>query len=241
MDDIELFKRMCTHKKDEVLVKNVPSGDLDDRSFIEYWQNRVNYAFDIGPYLCPATGVLCKKDDLDGAHVKKVFGDDDKMYITAVNKSFNCSKSEAPFKVKREYLVEAPKQKPDEREIIKYLEGIEMNNTITEPACYKKESVDDIVEYFKNAYLNAVKLNDDPSKEQYYCGITCDVKQNLKRHKVNGYTACVECDSFETSSAVEYKLGEMGFDAGNSDNVGNGGNVNSKIVYMIKKDSEFQK
>lgn len=99
--------------EDKVLVQNVQSKELDDRSFIEYWQNHIHYDFNMCDYLCPATGKLCKIQDLDGAHVKKVDSDDETIYIVAVSNSFNRSRTTRPFKVKRKYLIKAPKQNAD--------------------------------------------------------------------------------------------------------------------------------
>ena len=47
--------------EDEVLVQNVPSKELDDRSFIEYWQNHIHFNFSMQDYLCPATRDLYLK------------------------------------------------------------------------------------------------------------------------------------------------------------------------------------
>ena len=110
MGAIEDLKRHIAAKNKLVLVQNVPSCDLDDRSFIEYWEERVNSPFSMYPYECPATGVLCKRNDLDGAHVRIIGDSTATLYITAVHKSFNRSRSAEPFKVKRRFLVVAPKQ-----------------------------------------------------------------------------------------------------------------------------------
>lgn len=110
MDYIEYFKLLRAFGRGMVLVRSVHSGDLDDRSFIDYWERKTNYSFDLCPYLCPATGLLCKREDLDGAHVKIIGDKDDVIYITPVHKSFNRSRSTHPFEVKRRFLVVAPKQ-----------------------------------------------------------------------------------------------------------------------------------
>ena len=108
----ELLKALKAPEEEYVWVQNVPSKELDDRSFIQYWENATCYEFDYGDYSCPATHQLCKRDKLDGAHVRIVNGNDDTIYITPVHQSFNRSKSEKPFRVKRKYLVIAPKQNP---------------------------------------------------------------------------------------------------------------------------------
>lgn len=117
---------------------------------------------------------------------------------------------------------------------------MDLENVITEPTDFTNKNVDAIVEFFKFEYLNAVDFDDDPNKGQFYCGITGDITANLQRHNVNGYTACALCDSFETAGEVECRLGELGFDIGHSNYIGNGGDENSKIVYMIKKTESFK-
>lgn len=109
MNLVEYLKYVASGENLE-LVQNVPSGDLDDRSFIEYWEKQTHYVWDKIGYLCPATGIFCKREELDGAHVRKVGSWDKTIYITPVHRSFNRSKDQMPFKVKRKYLVKAPKQ-----------------------------------------------------------------------------------------------------------------------------------
>lgn len=115
-----------------------------------------------------------------------------------------------------------------------------MDNVITKPTDCTKSSITDILNYFNFEYLIAVDFNDDPDKFQYYCGITGNIEENLSRHNVDGYMACALCKSYETASEVESHLGEEGFDIGDSQTIGNGGNENSKIVYMIEKTKDFR-
>lgn len=107
----DLLKALKDPEEEYVWVKNVPSEDLDDRSFIQYWIDQTHYVFGYYGYLCPATRQWCKRNELDGAHVKIVDEDDDTIYITPVHQSFNRSRSNVPFQVKRKYLVVAPEQK----------------------------------------------------------------------------------------------------------------------------------
>lgn len=107
----ELLKALKDPEEEYVWVQNVLSEELDDRSFIQYWEKSKCYEFGYADYLCPATHQLCKRDELDGAHVRIVNSNDDTIYITPVHQSFNRSRSDRPFRVKRKYLVIAPKQK----------------------------------------------------------------------------------------------------------------------------------
>lgn len=111
MCETDLLKAMKDPGEEYVWVQNVPSEDLDDRSFIRYWEDNTHYEFDYADYLCPATHQLCRRDELDGAHVKIVDEDDDTIYITPVHQLFNRSRSDRPFRVKRKYLVIAPEQR----------------------------------------------------------------------------------------------------------------------------------
>jgi len=108
------------------------------------------------------------------------------------------------------------------------------------PVDAKDCDVDSIVQYFEaHYYIEYMECHTE--RNEYYCGITNDVSRNLSRHGVAGYTACVECGSFATSSAVEEKLGGLGFDIGTSNNpAGNGGVEASTIVYMVYKEASFK-
>ena len=108
----DLLKALKDPEEEYVWGKNVPSEDLDDRSFIQYWEDNVHYEFDYADYLCPATHQLCKRDELDGAYVKIVNKDDDTIYITPLHQSFNRSESNMSFQVKR---VTALEQRPSKK------------------------------------------------------------------------------------------------------------------------------
>ncbi len=117
-------------------------------------------------------------------------------------------------------------------------------NVITKPKDCTKCSLDEIVKYLNFEYLHAIDPDADSIsyKKLFYCGITGNIDENLSRHNVKGYTACCLCESYQIAAQVEEKLGEMGFDIGNPKNkMGNGGNKDSKIVYMIKKEDNFKK
>lgn len=98
-------------------------------------------------------------------------------------------------------------------------------------------SVEEIVEFFKIIFLkNGEKAHD------YYCGITNNIENNLQRHHIEEYDACVDCGTYEKSSQVEKELGEFGFDIGSPNNpAGNGGAEDSTIVYMVRKIEQFKR
>ena len=94
--------------KGYLIVQNISSKQVNDgASFIKYWLDNVN-GDGLFPYTCPATHKVCYRGDLDGAHVKLWGSKNAAIYITAVHKSFNRSRSPRPFLVKKEYLVAAP-------------------------------------------------------------------------------------------------------------------------------------
>lgn len=115
-------------------------------------------------------------------------------------------------------------------------------NSITNPTVLTGESIEHIVKYFDTVFLMNFLRNTQLKKSDFYCGITNDIPANLSRHGIEGYTACVQCSSFEVSSQVEAELGELGFDIGNPKNpAGNGGVEDSTIVYMAYKESGFKR
>ena len=73
----DLLKALKDSGEEYVWVRNASSEDLDDRSFIQYWINQTHYVFGYFGYLCPAIRQWCKRDKLDGVHVKIVNEDDD--------------------------------------------------------------------------------------------------------------------------------------------------------------------
>lgn len=114
-------------------------------------------------------------------------------------------------------------------------------NDMTRPVDGTQMSVNAILQYFDSVYRTTTIMA-PKSRNDFYCGITNDIQNNLSRHKIDGYTTCVRCASFEVSSEVEAKLGEIGFDIGNPNNsAGNGGSNDSTIVYMAYKEEKFQK
>lgn len=110
----------------------------------------------------------------------------------------------------------------------------------TQPLDFTNSSIEKIVNYFDMIYLFEYMINKSERKD-FYCGITNNIMDNLKRHTIIGYTACVNCSSFDVSSKVEERLGQLGFDIGNPNNPsGNGGVDDSTIVYMVKKEGTFK-
>ena len=74
--------------------------------------------------------------------------------------------------------------------------------------------------------------------DAYYCGITNNVEENLRRHNIAQYLVACRCDNANIAAEVERLLHDTGFDTGNTDVPGNGGTDDSVIVYMYKKSDE---
>ena len=81
--------------------------------------------------------------------------------------------------------------------------------------------------------------------DNYYVGIAGDMNQNYSRHKEKEfrgldfeYVSIYKCESAEIAAKVEISMKKIGFDIGNTDNEGCGGNENSIYVYMFKKPIE---
>ena len=106
-------------------------------------------------------------------------------------------------------------------------------DNVPQPVDCKKLSVDRIVSVIimqVNEFRDDGNMKNDP----FYAGICKDVKDNMQRHGNDSYVALVDCGTREKSGNVETKLGDMGFDVGTRPN--NGGDDESTIVYVIKKD-----
>ena len=99
-----------------------------------------------------------------------------------------------------------------------------------EDAIYTIEDLGKALETFNAAYTGQHKAND--TKQDFYCGITNDLEKRKSTHKVEKYAATIECDSFETSTAIEEALHDDGFDTG--DQRGNGDD-DSVFVYMYRQ------
>ena len=76
----------------------------------------------------------------------------------------------------------------------------------------------------------------------YYVGIAGDMEDNYSRHKGDEfgkkdfeYVSIYECASAEIAAKVEIYMKKIGFDIGNTDVEGCGGNENSIYVYMFRK------
>ena len=114
----------------------------------------------------------------------------------------------------------------------------ENNDNVPQPEDCADLSVDDIVTRII-CQVNMVRDNGDTSNKVFYAGICKDVKDNMHRHGNDRYVALVNCGSRDKSGSVEETLGELGFDVGERAN--NGGDDESVIVYVIKKDRNFKR
>lgn len=86
-----------------------------------------------------------------------------------------------------------------------------------------------------------------PLEEQFYGGITNNIKRNLSRHKIESYLKCVKVDSFETAKEIERRLHDdlrifIGIDGAES--AGQGGKEESdskgsetRYVYLAKRNT----
>lgn len=102
--------------------------------------------------------------------------------------------------------------------------------------------MDVIANHFNNLFNIYLLQEPDLKRDDFYCGITNSIPDNLNRHSIKGYYFCANCASKDVAGKVEAKLGEMGFDIGDSLNPeGNGGAENSTIVYMAYKGDGFKK
>lgn len=73
------------------------------------------------------------------------------------------------------------------------------------------------------------------SKHDYYCGITNNIEDNLKKHNIKNHLVVCKCQDAKIAAEAEDSLGKAGFDIGDVNHGGNGGAEDSVYVYMFKK------
>jgi hypothetical protein len=112
------------------------------------------------------------------------------------------------------------------------------NANVPQPEDCKNMSVDTIVAAIFSQ-VNISRDNGNTRNDAFYAGICKDVEDNMKRHGNDSYVALVDCGTREKAGEVETKLGELKFDVGEKAN--NGGDEETTIVYVIKKDRNFKR
>lgn len=108
---------------------------------------------------------------------------------------------------------------------------------IPTPTDCSERSVDSIVALI-HSLVNCRRDAGNSRNDAFYAGICKDVKDNMQRHGNDSYVALVECGTRDKSGSVEKRLGELGFDVGAI--ADNGGDDETTIVYVIKKDRNFK-
>ena len=102
-------------------------------------------------------------------------------------------------------------------------------------------SIDLIVELVNNQYLSYFNINKDKTKDDYYCGITNNLDKRMEEHRCEDFEIVEDrvfawnCENADVAAEVEKRLGELGFDIGDTKTLGNGGVENSTIVYLLEK------
>ena len=102
-------------------------------------------------------------------------------------------------------------------------------------------SIDLIVELVNNQYLSCFNINKDKTKDDYYCGITNNLDKRMEEHRCEDFEIVEDrvfawnCKNVDVAAEVEKRLGELGFDIGDTKTLGNGGVENSTIVYFLEK------
>ena len=112
------------------------------------------------------------------------------------------------------------------------------DDNVPQPMDCKEQSVDAIVVAICSQ-VNISRDNGNTHNQSFYAGICKDVKANMERHGNDSYVALVDCGTREKAGEVETRLGDMDFDVGERAN--NGGDEESTIVYVIKKDRIFRR
>jgi len=112
------------------------------------------------------------------------------------------------------------------------------NDNIPQPEDCKNLSVEKIVTAI-TSQVNVSRDKGNTRNDAFYAGICKDVEENMKRHRNDSYVALVDCGTREKAGEVETKLGDLKFDVGEKAN--NGGDEETTIVYVIKKDRNFKR
>lgn len=103
-------------------------------------------------------------------------------------------------------------------------------------------STEQIVSNMFFTYVTERKIGD--IRTDFYCGITNDLDIRMNAHRRNDFLIegdkvfAWKCRSADVAAEVEHRMGEMGFDIGDTETFGNGGTENSCIVYLLKKGNE---
>lgn len=106
------------------------------------------------------------------------------------------------------------------------------------PKDCRKMSVDAIITEICSQ-VNRIKDDGKIRNDAFYAGICKDVRDNMYRHGNGSYVALVDCGTRDKAGAVETTLGDLGFDVGERAN--NGGDDETTIVYVIRKDGNFKR
>lgn len=132
-----------------------------------------------------------------------------------------------------------------EQQFITFMDNFDtLNNFLDEalqvptPCDCSNMSVDSIVSGI-HSLVNCKRDDGNTRNDAFYAGICKDVKDNMQRHGNKSYVALVDCGTRDKSGSVETKLKELGFDVGKR--ADNGGDDESTIVYVIKKNSSFRR
>ena len=107
-----------------------------------------------------------------------------------------------------------------------------------EPAKCMERSADAIASLI-HVLVNSKRDDGNSRNDAFYAGICKDVKDNMQRHGNDSYVALVDCGTRNKAGEVETKLKDWGFDVGKR--ADNGGDDDTTIVYVIKKDRNFRR
>ena len=78
-------------------------------------------------------------------------------------------------------------------------------------------------------------------KNSFYCGITNDLDIRMQQHRERDFEIVDDkvyawvCAIAPVAAEVENLAGNAGYDIGETNNIGNGGEEDSIIVYLLKK------
>lgn len=121
-----------------------------------------------------------------------------------------------------------------------------LKNHIISELCYDYSYVD-ATKYSLNSIKERIdfifesRYTPNELKNSFYCGITNDLDIRMQQHRekdfeiVNDKVYAWICATALVAAEVEKLAGDAGYDIGATNNMGNGGEEDSVIVYLLKK------
>lgn len=140
-------------------------------------------------------------------------------------------------KVIRKVIYENKEKAYEYNNLLYHVEAAHYNYTYIDA---EHITVDEICDLIRN-YVNTVLYDIGDNKNAFYCGITNDIDIRMQQHRDNEFNIVRNqvgawlCCNVKCATDVERRMGEFGYDIGRGNKAGNGANIDSCYVYILKK------